>query len=196
MRVYFKFLNNGELPIIWSDDRTVLTVEDGQVHYNESSMVCAIEKTYYERHTWSKHYLDLAHEIEQWCDDPKISTLREEIRVPLMQDARSMRMRTTLIFIRCYYASKVSYHNYLINFTAGILGFNGLILSDPHIKGPSVEFETESFIDSIIDGASISKSMTRYGITPRGRIINPLPPICDECGIYHHGHTHQTDFSQ
>ena len=199
MRVYFKFLCGGELPVIHVGDRTVLTVEDGKARnarkWRDATKVYAHEKWYIEKHDWwHQHYLDIGEEIGQWCDDPKIATLREDIRIPLMRDARSMCMRTALIFIRAYHVMDGIHGNHAVTMAAGMLGFNDIILADPWIKGPSSEFETEAFIDSIIDGVEIQDGMKRYGITPRGRIINPLPPIC-ECGHRHYGNIHQENYA-
>lgn len=202
MRVYFKLLRNGELPAMDVGNNLALTIEYGKVinarHYN-ATKAYAVEKTYIERHNiWNKIFIDISDDIGQWCNKPKIATLREAIRIPLMRDARSMMTRNVMIFIRSYYISEHQYGSHLINFIAGMIGFNAVFpFICSFVHGPSWEFETERFIDSIIiSGNSIPEGMTRYGITPRGRIINPLPPICEECGNRHSGNDHRESFGE
>jgi len=215
VRVYFKFLGLGELPALRVGDHRVLTVEDGKVRtarrYDSDKIVYAHEKDYSEPKPgwcWWQHPIDMGIEIEEWMRNPEIATLREGIRIPLMQDARLLRTKSVIVFVRSYYVTgeilpdipMVPLGNTLyrpvpetmetsaVIFRAGLLGFSTFeLLAHFTISGPSWEFETERFVDSVMAGSEIPEGVKRYGITPRGKILNPLPPVCEHCGTRHYG---------
>jgi len=201
MKVYFKFLGMGELPGLRVSDHRVLTIQDHKAatarRWDDDKIVYAHENRYIERRpgwTWWQHPIDMALEIEQWVDRPEVATLREGIRGPLMQDVRLLQTKSCIVYVRTYHVVD-GLEAAAVEFVAGVLGFSTFdpSLLDFTIAGPSWEFETERFVDSVISGASIPEGVTRYGITPRGKILNPLPPVCQECGERHYSHVHKTE---
>jgi hypothetical protein len=205
MKVYFRFLGIGEVPRVQVNDHEVLTVESGEVRDARERPTDRIVQPpvhwYEEKHDiWFEHPFDLAIEIEEWVRDPEVATLREEIKVQVMRDARKLCTKSVLLLVQGYNVATawgpprhgwITPNPVVVQFGVAMVGFTGLNSMyydwDMMTRGPSWEFASERFADLVQDGQSIPEGMTRYGITPRGKIINPLPPVCKDCGARHYG---------
>lgn len=214
MRIYVRDLSMGELPVHALPDYydgPILTIgDDGQVmeprwdvgsdnpndpYVRPGRKVCAHEHWFVEEHMpWFEHEFDVSEEIARY--DASLKSIRPVIRRQLVDWVRPMCTKSVLVFVRGYQLMMREQSSYFfVAFAAGVLGVN----FEPNPfwwKGPQWDSDFEMFVDNVRDGAEIPEGMKRYGITPRGKIINPLPPTCKTCEMRHYGDSHRLDFGQ
>lgn len=202
MRIYFKGLGSGELPALTVDKHRAFTLENGKVRsarkYDNDQRVYAYEKWYVEHQTnpgvngqWAfscnyhDHPIDVIQQVDHW--DYTLENLRPGIREPLIADARLLNMSVVIALIRTYRCQwgGVAHENFHTVMAAGLIGLDVDILSW-YGKGPYWPSVFERNLDALIEGETIPEGMTLYGITPRGKIINPLPPLCEKCEMRHY----------
>ena len=195
MRIYFKGLGSGEIPALDVDKHRALTLENGKVRsarkYDNNRRVYAYEKWYTEPRcpdgymgmaVYQEHPIDVIQQVDHW--DYTLENLRPGIWEPLIADARLLNTSVVIVFVRTYRAQFINeYDNFTTIMSAGLIGLDSddwFILSW-HSKGPFWPSVFERNIDVLISGNDWPEGMKRYGITPLGKIINPLSPLCKKC---------------
>lgn len=148
----------------------------------EKQLVCASGENYYTETIKGEHPEDVAQEVYQWGTD--LETLRPVIRDLLLADLRKLNSRVVCIFVRGYWSigdTKTT----LAEMVASVLGFGPKMVNLMSMYGPFWPSLFEQNLDNFSAGGDWPPGLKRYGITPSGKIINPLPPVCDRHGMRH-----------
>jgi hypothetical protein len=170
MRFYLRWLMAGELPVLDVGDHPAVTISGGKVVSCKLGVrAWAVEYHFCDYPRYRQPSRDHAFEY-----DTDLETMWPAVRQQLVDFCRPMRTKSALVFLRRYTLDLTNeiLNPTVVSLTAGVIGLDANIAGV--WRGPFWDSTLERYIDQTRDGATMPPELHRYGITPRGQIINPL----------------------